>query len=314
MAAFEKHLSHISLDHLPSLFLVALACPYERRQVFEKILALLRKKDPQLQVVRLSEENRLKEELLTPSLFGNLTAVVYDEVDKLKNFEPRLASNVHLLMGSGNFKPFSDLYLKGKKEAVALDMSDEKPWDKEKRLQMGLIAHGIPSDVATYILQQIGPDVAMLTQEVAKLRCYVGERKIELSDAKAVLCGRDLTTGWQLSEKIVWERPVLLGDKMLDLNFVFPFIGQLKYHLQLGFRLSELIHLASDIQRHFPSLRPAQLEKFSQVAKVRKTLYFERGLKALYDFELASKSTPLDSRLLFDFFQAKLYEKTHSPA
>jgi DNA polymerase-3 subunit delta len=285
--------------------------------VFEKIIALLRQKEPQVQVVRLNGVDhpfeRVREDVLTPSLFGGVTAVVYDEADKLKNFEPRLAPNIHLLMGSVNFKPFAELYLKGKKEIVALDMSDEKPWDREKRLQMSLIAHGLPSDVVSYLLQQVGPDAALLDQEVAKLRCFVGERKVELSDAKAVLCGRDQTTGWQLAEKVVWDKAVSLGDKMLDLNFVFPFIGQLKYHLQLGFRLAEVTEQQiPDVQRHFPSLRPAQLEKFSQIVKMRKTPFFARGLKALYDFELASKSTPLDARLLFDFFQAKLYEKADS--
>jgi hypothetical protein len=51
----------------------------------------------------------------------------------------------------------------------------------------------------------------------------------------------------------------LSEEKLSDLSFLFPFIGQLRYHLQLGFRLAELLETNAtpgDIKHHFPSLRP----------------------------------------------------------
>ncbi|HEX2580201.1 MAG TPA: hypothetical protein VHK67_07365 [Rhabdochlamydiaceae bacterium] len=324
VAAFDKHLKEAFPDHLAPIFLIVAPDEYERRKNIDKITMLIQKKDTNLRLVRLSglEDplERVKEEILTPSLFGGLTLVIYEAIDKVKNnadLGDRIPSGVHLVLGAAGFKAVSELYQKGKKEIVALDMSDEKPWEKERRLQEWLVHEArlqqktVSSDVVHYLMQHLGPDLATLDQELAKLICYVGDKpRIELEDAKSICGTRDLFTGWQLAEKIVWEKAAPLGDKVTDMGFLFPFIGQLRYHLQLGYRLAELLESkasAGDIKHHFPSLRPQQIEKFSTEARTRKSLFFRRGLELLYNLEFASKSSPLDIAVLFDFFQAKLY-------
>jgi DNA polymerase III subunit delta len=320
IAAFDKHLKHAFPDHLAPIFMIVMGCDYERRKIFDQIAALVRRKDPDLQIVRLNGLDhplkRVHDELFTPSLFGGSTLVIYDAADKVKNLDELYSTSfppkVHFLVGAAAFKPLGELYLKGKKEIVALDMSEEKPWDKERRLQVSLAAQGLSPDIVAFLMGHLGSDSATLDQEVAKLLCYVGDRRpIQLKDVQAICSSRDLLTGWQLAEKIVWERAAALGDKPTDPNFFFPFIGQLRYHLQLGFRLAELLAQQSpDIRRHFPSLRPAQLDKFIPVAQSRRPYFFQRGLKALYNLEVASKSTQIDVGALFDYFQSRLYEKT----
>jgi DNA polymerase III subunit delta len=325
--AFDKHLKEAFPDHLAPIFLLVVSCEYERRKNMDKITALVQKKDPHLRLVRLSgldsSPEHVKAELLTPSLWGGLTLVVYDAVDKVKNNDvlgdlfAHFPPHVHLILGAASFKPVSELYQKGKKEIVVLDMSDEKPWEKERRLQEWMVAQAkleqkiLSADVAHYLLQHLGPDLATLDQELAKLICYAGDKpRIDLQDAQAICGTRDLFTGWQLAEKIVWERPASLGEKTSDLGFLFPFIGQLRYHLQLGYRLAELVEAkasSGDIKHHLPSLRPQQLEKYSHIIKTRPHRFFQRGLNALYELEFASKSSPLDIGALFDLFQAKLY-------
>jgi DNA polymerase-3 subunit delta len=332
ISAFDKHLKEAFPDHLAPIFLLVTPCDYERRKNIDKITSLLQKKDASIRIVRLNglEDplEQVKGELLTPSLWGGLTLVIYEAVDKVKNnallgdlfayFPP----GVHLVLGASGFKAVSELYQKGKKEIVVLDMGDEKPWEKERRLQEWLVAEArlhqktLSSDVVHYLMQHLGPDLATLDQELSKLICYVGDKsRIEFEDAKAICGTRDLFTGWQLAEKIVWDRATSLGEKLSDLGFLFPFIGQLRYHLQLGYRLAELIETKAttgDIKHYFPSLRPQQLEKFSIQAKARKPFFFHKGLEMLYNLEFASKSSPLDIAVLFDLFQAKLYEKTLS--
>lgn len=328
ITAFDKHLKEAFPDHLAPIFLVITSCDYERRQNIDKITALIQKKDPSVRLVRLTglEDplEQVKGELLTPSLWGGLTLVIYEAVDKVKNnaalgdLFAHFPPGVHLVLGASGFKAVSALYQKGKKEIVVLDMSDEKPWEKERRLQEWLVHAAklqqktINSDVVHYLMQHLGPDLATLDQELSKLLCYVGDKpRIELEDAKAICGTRDLFTGWQLAEKIIWDRGASLGEKLSDLGFLFPFLGQLRYHLQLGFRLAELIEAKAtpgDIKHHFPTLRPQQLEKFSSLAKARKSPFFSRGLQLLYNLEFASKSSPLDIGVLFDLFQAKLYQ------
>jgi len=329
VVAFDKHLKEAFPAHLAPIFLVVTPCDYERRKNIDKISSLLQKKDPHLRIVRLSglesPLEQVKEELLTPSLWGGLTLVVYTEADKVKNnafLGDRFPPGAHLILGASGFKSVSELYQKGKKDVVALDLSDEKPWEKERRLQDWLLEQArlqqktLNSDVVHYLMQHLGPDLATLDQELTKLICYVGDKpRIELEDAKAICGTRDLFTGWQLAEKIVWERATALGEKLSDLGFLFPFIGQLRYHLQLGYRLAELVENKAspgDIKHHFPTLRPQQLEKFISQARVRRPSFFHRGLEALYHLEFASKSSPLDISVLFDLFQARLYEKNLS--
>jgi len=331
IAAFDKHLKEAYPDHLAPMFLIVTPDEYERRKNIDKITSLIQKKDATVRIVRLSglEDplEHVKGELFTPSLWGGLTLVIYEAVDKIKNnaeLVTHFPPGVHLVMGASGFKAVSELYQKGKKEIVALDMGDEKPWEKERRLQEWLVhearAHQkiLNSDVVHYLMQHLGPDLATLDQELAKLICFVGDKsRIELEDAKAICGTRDLFTGWQLAEKIVWDRAAFLGEKLSDMGFLFPFIGQLRYHLQLGYRLAELIESKAtpgDIKHHFPSLRPQQIEKFSTQARARKPIFFHRGLEMLYNLEFASKSSPLDIGVLFDLFQAKLYEKTVSPS
>jgi len=332
VAVFDKHLKEAFPDHLASIFLIVTPDEYERRKNIDKITALLQKKDAHLRLVRLSglEDplERVKEEILTPclfgGLFGGLTLVIYEAVDKVKNnadlgdLFAHFPPGVHLVLGATGYKAVSELYQKGKKEIIALDMGDEKPWEKERRLQEWLVQEvrrqqkSLNSDVVQYLMQHLGPDLATLDQELSKLICYVGDKpRIELEDAKAICGTRDLFTGWQLAEKIVWEKAAPLGDKVADMGFLFPLIGQLRYHLQLGYRLAELLEAKAtlgDIKHHFPSLRPQQIEKFSAQARSRKPRFFHRGLEMLYHLEFASKSSSLDIAVLFDLFQAKLYE------
>ena len=332
IAAFDKHLKEAYPDHLAPIFLIITPDEYERRKNIDKIKSLIQKKDATVRIVSLSglEDplEQVKGELLTPSLWGGLTLVIYEAVDKVKNnaelgsLFAQFPPGVHLVLAASGFKAVSELYQKGKKEIVALDMGDEKPWEKERRLQEWLVSAArveqkiLNSDVVHYLMQHLGPDLATLDQELAKLICFVGDKpRIELEDAKAICGTRDLFTGWQLAEKIVWDRAASLGEKLSDMGFLFPFIGQLRYHLQLGYRLAELIESKAtpgDIKHHFPSLRPQQIEKFTAGAKARKPIFFHRGLEMLYNLEFASKSSPLDIAVLFDLFQAKLYEKTIS--
>lgn len=307
--------------------MIVTPCDYERRKNLNKVSELLLKKDPNLRLVRLSgldtSIQQVREEILTPSLFGGLTLVIYENAESVKKLSDLLVPfppSCHLILTASSFKPLSELYHQGKKEIVVLDLSDEKPWEKERRLQEWLVAEAalqhksVGSEVVHYLLGHLGPDLATLEQELSKLICYIGEKnRIDLKDAEAICGQRDLFTGWQLSEKIVWDRPTSLGSKPSDLGFLFPFLGQLRYQLQLGFRLAEhLEKKAPDLKLYFPTLRPAQLEKLIPVAKARKSFFFQKGLRLLYDLEVAAKSSPLDITLLFDRFQARMYEKTLS--
>ncbi len=328
--AFEKHLTQSYPDHLARVYLFISSCDYEKRLWTETLLNVLKKKESQLQTIRFDATETspmvIQDEVRTPSLWGGLRVLYVDQIDKVKPLGPYLdlmdrpAPDVVLIFAASTTKGAAELYQKGKKELVALDVSDEKPWDKERRLQGWLIEAAtqegkqLPTDVAAELVGQLGTDLATLHQELKKLSTYVGDKKvIEMSDVDAICDAKDLSTGWQLAETLVWKHPVSLQDKASDLGFLFPFLGQVRYHLQLGAKLADLIERKTpthELKKHFPSAR--NLDKFIPVATQKGSRFFIKGLLNLYDFELSAKSASLDLSILFDIFQVRTHEKTHS--
>lgn len=323
VAAFEKHLQDAFPSHLSPVYMVVSSCDFERRKMIEKIVTILRKKDPSLNGVisdaTLISLDSVLDELNTQSLFGQYTLAILDRADKLKDNEKLIryltspSRTSFLVLGATAMKPVSPLYLKGKKEMVILDLSEEKPWDKRRRLQDELISEAKQSkktlsvDAASYLLDHIGLDVATLQQELLKLLCYVGERpQISLSDVKIMCSTQESLTGWQLAEGVIWNNETVGGDKSCDLGFLLMFLGQLRYQLQTGYQIASYLTQPSEIGRLFPQLRPQTLEKYVSGARQKKAAYFHRGLLALFELEVAVKSSNLDLSLLFDRFIAKL--------
>lgn len=291
--------------------------------MFDKLLSVLKQKHADSHASHFDATvvpiEAVLEELNTQSLFGGSNLVVLDRIDKTKDHEKLIRYIEHpnphacLILGASSLKPVSDLYQKGKKEVIVLDLSDEKPWDRRRRLAEWLIAEAkqaqksLPSEAAAYLLDHIGLDMPGLHQELAKLICYVGDRgAITLNDTKAIASSLSQSTGWQLAEGVIWGRDTVGADKTADLSFLLMFIGQLRYQLQTGYQVAELLDKPHEIARAFPQLRPQVLEKYISGARQRTAAYFRKGLKALFDLELAAKSSQIDTVLLFDRFIAKL--------
>jgi DNA polymerase-3 subunit delta len=323
VAAFEKHLQEAFPDNLSPIYLVVTSCDFERKKMIEKITTLLLRKDPGCHIVTYDGEvtpiETVLDHLNTRSLFGGCAAAILDPVpkeDKLLHYITKPNHGSFLILGSPVMKSLSDLYQKGKKEMIVLDLSEEKPWEKERRLNEWLFKEAksqgktLQSDVTTYLFENIGPDMPGLNQELTKMICYVGERPvITLQDAKAISAPRSTATAWQLAEGVVWGKEFVPADKASDPSFLFMFIGQLRYHLQTGFHLAQYLEKKTppaEISKHFPTLRSHTFEKYLTGAKQKKKEYFRKGLLALFDLELAAKSSALDTSLLMDQFVAKL--------
>jgi DNA polymerase III subunit delta len=325
LPSFETHLKKSYPNHLAPFFFIVAPSEHERKQITNQIIHLtnpahlLRFNGTETTV------NIVKIELLTPTFWGGTTVIFYDNVDKVDNltdlFVP-LPKQVYLILGAKSFKSLEDLYQKGKKEIVGLDLSNEKPWEKEKRLQTYLIQKAetlqktLSTECLEFLIQNFSHDFATLSQEFAKLLCYVGNKeKLQLTEAKAICSSQDLLTGWQLSKTFVWKHPIQLPEGTFNLNFILPFLGQLRHQFQLGYQISEIAtqkKSTADIQHRFPTVY--HIKNYVEIAKSRTVSFFSSGLQALFELEFAIKSSSMDLKLLFDFFQGKVYEKTlHSP-
>jgi DNA polymerase-3 subunit delta len=327
--SFEKHLSEAAPAHLSPIYLAVSNCSFERKKIFALVLSAIQKKDPR--AVPLSYEasgadlKALFSQLNSPSLFGGASIIVLDEIDKLKKegWEALYAYIEHpssfsfLILGASPVKNLTTLYQKGKKELVALDLSDEKPWDRKARLQRYLVqsAHRenktLNSDAAAYLLEHIGLDLSRLDQELLKLICFVGEEKqIRLEEVKAVCSGEKEVNTWQLAEMLVWEAGSLDIGKSIELSglsWLLPFIGQIRYQLQLGLQIAAYLEQGvsvSEVSQKFPQVRGID-KRISSLRRYTSS-YFRKALHALFDTELLAKNSSCNPALLLDLLIFKL--------
>lgn len=327
LASFDKHLKEAFPHHLSPTYLIVTPCPFERREIAKKIFSLLEKKESSSFRTLDSQTSSVEHviaSLNTLSLFGEKEILFFDGIETIKpltsliNYISHPNPTSFLILGSSSMKPLADLYQKGKKEIIVLDLSEEKPWEKERRIHEWLLQRSksqgknLPSEVAVFLIDKIGPDMAALYQELEKLICFIGDRpSITLTDAKALCLSIPQINSWQLAEKVIWNKEAShIHDKLKDLSFLLLFVGQLRYHLQIGYKIAALLSQSrtpSDIAASLTQVRPQALDKYLPFARERKEAYFQKGLLALYDMELAAKSTSLDPSALFDHFLGRLY-------
>lgn len=237
--------------------------------------------------------------LETKGLFGP-SVVFFDGVDKLKKgdlealtkFVARPSPFAYLVLGSG--KSCEPLYLAGKKEMVALDLSQEKPWEREKRLLSWLVGEAkkqqkqLSPDAASYLLQSVGPDRAFLEQELNKLLCYAADRTdITLKDIKAIGSSERSETVWQIAEALVWRGARIPDEFSAD----FGLISQVRMHLQVG---AELSLGGSSLAK------PYMVEKYGPTAERNGFAFYRDALIALFELELHLKNPTLEPRIYWD--------------
>jgi DNA polymerase-3 subunit delta len=324
--AFEKHLQEAFPEHLSRVYMVVGPCDFERKRLIERIVEVIKRKEADLSTVSYQTSNvalsQVFEQLNTRPMLGGQAMVILEEIEKLKKndcealaeYLARPSPFAYLILGGASLKGLGELYQKGKKELVLLDLSEEKPWDRERRLKEGLAWQAskagkqLKADVAAYLLEWIGPDVPSLEQELSKLLCYVGERqKIELDDVRAISSSREKSGGWHLAESLVWTGAS--SPPPSDLSSLFALIGQIRYHLELGAQFQALLELGvppQEIATHLPQVRSASFDKFFPIARQKPSGYFQRGLSLLFELELGCKNSAGDPLLLFDLFTAKL--------
>lgn len=328
LQSFEKQLQQAFPDHLSPIYMVVAQDPFERKNIIKNILATLRRKDDSSTFI-FHEANALPiekilEQLNTRSLFGGPTVVVLDGIEKLKKADVEVLENYlerpsrfsYLLIGGSSLKSHPSLYQKGKKEVVLVDLAEEKPWDRQRRLKEWVIAQAakekkaFSADAAAQLLEQIGPDMPALEQELIKLVCFVGERtRIELKDVQTICSSRTASTGWQISEALVWGGRSVQQEHM-DLSALLALVGQIRYQLQIGHQIAACLGQGistHELAGYFPSLKPQMLDKYIGEVRKRKAGFFTQGLQFLFHLELSCKSSSTDPQVLFDLFTHKLY-------
>lgn len=320
LASFENHLSQSEPDHLCTEYLVFLADPFERRQIMEHTYRLF---PPQLErfSFRGGEKNfeKLKEEVQNFSLFVQERLFVIDELEvfsekekkELVSFLQQKDPKTRWILGAKSAQPLFS-FMEG--DGVILDLSKEKPWEREKRLvyQAQNYAKGqgkrVSIDALSLLFEYVGYDLAKLQQELLKLFCYTEEKKsVEKQDVIDCIKPDKTQNLWKWAEGVVWEKE---RDSMPDtLHALLPLI---RSQLILGRKIACLLESkVAELEwgEYLPRIWPKVLEKRKGQVKLFTERYFEKGLKVLFEVEKLLREGSHHEEALLDWFQTELHRK-----
>lgn len=310
--AFHKHLAAGDLSHI---YLIGIPDDFERNQIFDAILSHLSAPPVRFSGADCDLRGCL-DAMQSMSLLGE-SVVVLDEVEKLAKkqqqfFCDALQTSIgYVLFGARSKTALAPLVEKG---GVVLDLLEEKPWDKEKRLVEQLNERGkisgkrLAPDVASLLFERLGVDPALLASEIDKLICYVGDRpQITREDVLQISPASRSSTLWQIGEAVIWE-----GGEFseMDTAVFHGLVPVLRGQLHLGLTLATLIEErcpSDQWNRYLPKLWPKILEKRSSQAARLGTAYFQKGLERLFNLELASRTDSTHYRALLDLFRAQIH-------
>ncbi len=317
LKSFQKHLASAAPDHLCRVYFIAIQDDFERTQVFDAILSYLETPPIRFSGVDCDLRTCL-DAVHSGSLLGH-SIVVLDEVEKLSKKQMQILCGHlglpagYLLLGARSKTPLAPF---AEKEGVILDLLEEKPWDKEKRVAEQLADRAknrgkkLASDAIPLFFERLGMDVALLENEVDKLISYTGDRTvITREDIFAISPASRASTLWQTAEEVIWER----GDfPLVEAATFHGVIPVLRHQLHLGLTLATLIEekCPPDLwSRFLPKLWSKTLEKRSSQAAHLGSFYFRKGLDKLFEIELLSRSNSTQYRALLDLFRAQLHAR-----
>ncbi len=323
LKSFQKHLSSAAPHHLCHLYLIAIPDDFERSKALDSVLSYLL--TPDSLPTRLSgidlELRTLFDAIQSPSLLGGETIVILDETEKmakkqlqtLADFLNESQISIYLLLGSRSKSPLVNAI---EKQGVILDLTDEKPWDKEKRIADQLTekvknsGKRLAPDALALLFERLDKDASTLDSEIEKLICFAGERPtIERADVLSISAANRTHTLWQTAEEIVWEG----GDTPpIDPASFHGLIPALRSQMHLGLKLASLIEAkipSDEWSTYLPKIWPKTLEKRASQAARLGTRYFRKGIDKLFDIELLSRSQSTQYAALLDLLRVTLHAR-----
>ncbi|MBA3237514.1 MAG: DNA polymerase III subunit delta [Parachlamydiaceae bacterium] len=334
LRAFEKHLEGAAPNHFSLLYIIFGKEAFPRKEAIDKLLLALKGKvayeEPLLQVFdgdRLSGKEFMQE-LNAFGLFSKRRTLLIENADKLDkesmaSLESYFAApnkSIFLILSATTFHRGTNFYKKCEKIGIVLEFAEEKPWEKERSIQEWIStvvkAEGknIDSQCCQHLVKLLGTQQELLSSELQKLICYVGNRtSIVLQDISAVIAPVAVETIWQLGEAVFRRdgaSALAICKRLLldDLSF-FAMLRQLRTQFQTEFQVCTIMAHGGDtseVTRQFPHMKGGILERHVAMAQGYSMEGFKAGLLLIDEIELQAKNSGLDVSFLAELLMVKL--------
>ena len=328
LKAFQKHLQGASPLHLCSVYVILAKDEHSQKIALDDLLPHLLPKSAlsELSMTTLSAERLKPQELMhelgSLSLFVQKRTVLLKNVEKLtkvhleilKDYFTRTSEGLTLVMSGASLPKEASFYKKLEKLAVLLDLSDQKPWDKEKEMiewvHDYLKAEGklISPGLSQRLVKAAGQEVTLLKNELDKLICYIDKRQeITTEDILAIGALEAHFTIWQLATSVLEKK----GKEALNIATMLlkdgvsliALLRQLRNQFHQRYQLLTVLERGGGLPEAastFPQLKPNQLHLQMHQAKVFGGAALEKGLLLIDEAELKAKSGSTSDTLLLE--------------
>lgn len=270
----------------------------------------------------------LMQELESLTLFAERQVILLEDAEKLNKASMKALEayfnypnpSLIFIISAESIHRATNFYKYAEKGGVVLEFAEEKPIDKEKALvewarnQLMAQGKGIEAKACQTLVKQLGADMSLLSQEIEKLICYVGDRQqITEQDVAAICTKVNVETIWQLGEALFQKQTAAaLRTSQGMLNDGVPFltlVRQIRHQFQTDFQVCSLMAHGkgpAEITQLFPYMKGFILDKHMNVARAYGLTRFKRAMLLIDEAELQAKNSAIDQDILAERLITKL--------
>lgn len=322
---FEKALSSKSLSETPFLFTIIYKEDFLRQKAVDVIIKKFNTSAATTPAITFFDGEEaplasLMDEISTLSFFASLKILILNNAEKISKAESEKLEQIMASPSSSSILILSytalaantRLYKIAEKHGALLEIPEEKSWEKEKNALEWLLHEAaaqnikIESKAAQLLVKQIGPDYALLAQELEKLVCYTYSKQlISLKDVEDISVRVHSETAWQLGEALfLRDSPSALriAQGLLKDGVAFlTLLRQIRSQFQIEFQVCSLLARGAtpeQVTQNFPYMKGRILEHHLQMAKNYGMERFRRGIICIDEHELMAKNSSTEHTLL----------------
>ncbi len=297
--AFEKNIRTSAPDHFAKVYGAVIKDRFERIFFSDKLYHFFKHYKPEItrEVIRVESGCPIS---VSGDLFSSGERfVVIDNIEKVKKsdyqslveqIEAEDENTTFLLLGESLFP---DIYQALKSDLIVLDLTNEKPWEKKRRIVTELLKMAtrekkkIEVAAVDLLVDSIGNDLARLKSELEKLFVFTdGKSQIEISDVRQMTMPTKEKSYWQIARDLIDGGSIERG-RIKDLSDWLIFAGQVRNQLMNMIRISEMLERGENPM--IEGMRPNELSHLIQKCKERSLGDFLELLDKLFEFELSAK-------------------------
>ncbi len=314
LIAFEKHLNKAMPSHLSDVYLIIDPEHYMQR----KLALTVTQKGESLECYNAEglSLGEMKQAIEMGSLFELKKCCVFLGIEKLSkacldSLEKAIKTpnpQVRIVLSASQMTPLCQKILKS---VVTLDLSAEKPWDRDRRLT-DYVCHSLKKEslfistaLAELVVKMTGGQVSIIDQEIEKLICYLKNKKEVKREDLSILHSNDQYSIFKVGECLLERR---LKDALSLIHSqaypIIPLIYTLRNLFQRALSLKELNQ--NDIGTYFPMLKGKFLEKNLAWVKSFSKAQFKKALLILFEMEVMTKNQTLPENFLESLLLLKL--------